>query len=240
MVKKKIKGKNILIVGSGSSLYIYRKQIEKFINDNEIVIFGGNNITHIIIPDYHFWTDPKRYHKFGKNISKKSRMIFGNHLSKKIIQKYWKGPYDIIKYTRRKWKRSYEDLNSEKYGKGEVNYKKGIIEGVFRTIGCLMIFYAHIKKASKINVVGMDGYSYYSKEQLKTKRYSQHCYGEGYTDFIGRGGGSEKNFRYKEFIKKDEGISKTLHSLRRYGVKFEILTPTVYKDFYNSDILNIK
>ena len=239
---RKIKKKHILIIGSGHTLLIYKNEIKKFIKKNEVITFGSNNIIHLIVPDYHFWTDSRRYSKFGKNINKKSIFVFGNYISKKMIREHWKGSYNIIKYKQQKWKKSYEDPTSKKYGKGEVNYKDGIIGGAFRTSGCLMIFYAYLKKAFKISVVGMDGYTLYSKEELKSKEYSQHCYGKGFTDFIGRGGrsrGTIKNFSYKEFIKKDEDISKTLYSLQRYGVKFEILTPTVHKEFYNSKILNI-
>ncbi len=229
-------------MGSGQTLSIYKDKIKEFIKENNVITFGSNNLTHVIVPNYHFWTDSRRYSKFGKNISKKSIFVFGNYISKKTIQEHWKGSYKIIKYKQQKWKKSYEDPVSKKYGKGEVSYKDGIIGGAFRTSGCLMIFYAYLKKAFKISVVGMDGYTLYSKKELKNKKYSQHCYGKGFTDFIGRGGksrGTAYNFNYKEFIKKDEDVSKTLHSLQRYGVKFKILTPTVHTDFYNPEILNI-
>jgi len=239
---KKIKNRYILILGAGFTLKKYWNKIDNFIKDNNIVTIGCNNINHITTPDYHFWTDRRRYLKYGKYLDKKSVLIFGNHFDKKLIRKYWKRSYEIIKYTKQKWKKSYEDPKSKKYGLGEVTYDKktNTFHGVFRTVGSLSILWANINKARIINIVGMDGYTLYSKDSLIDKKTSQHCYGKGFTDIVANANGTKK---YKEFYKfcaqKDEDIYKTLISIKKYGVKFEIITPTVYKEFYNSKILNI-
>ena len=201
---------------------------------------GCNYINDFFIPDYHFWGDSRRYLRYGSCVSKKSNLIFGQYISPKIIKKYWKGPYDVIKYTQKKWKKSYENPKSNKYGMGEVKYdhKKGIYQGVFRTMGSLMIFWAHVNKAFKISIVGMDGYTFYSKDSLKNKIGSQHCYGKGFTDISANSHGTKNSEKFYYFCdKKDDDIYKTLKSLKNYGVEFEIITPTVYKDFYNSAIL---
>ena len=104
-----------------------------------------------------------------------------------------------------------------------------------RDIASWAIFYAYIKKASKISVVGNDGYTLYSKKDLKSKKYAQHCYGKGLTD----------GFTYEYCRKKDWDKYKTLRLLykygkNRYGFGFEIITPTLYQEFYNPNIFKIE
>jgi len=233
---KKIKNRHIIVVCPGHTLSVYKNKVLEYIGDSKKnVTFGCNNLYPIFIPDYHFWADNRRYGKFGKNISSKSVPIFSDHFTKKGIKRHWKGKYLEFSYIKRKWKESYEDISSPKYGCGNIDYRDGVMNGVFRTVGSLAIFYAYIKGASKITVVGMDGYTLYEKEELKDRKVAQHCYGEGMTD--GR-------FTYKYEQKKDRDIYKTLRLLalygeEHYGFKFEIITPTVYSDFYNPDILKV-
>lgn len=242
---RKIKNRHVLVVGAGSTLIEYKDKIEEFIKNNNPIIVGCNHIEPIITPDYHFWTDKRRILKYGKHMNKKSTLIFGYKIDKTIIKKYWKSSYKIITYTQLKWKKSYEDPNSPKYGGAEVKYNKktNIYHGVFRCVGLLALFWTYIQKAKKISVVGMDGYTLYSKEYLKQKKEGQQWYGKGFTDMIGNESSPKKignKTKYYNFAtKSDEDNYKTLISLKKYGVKFEILTPTVYKKFYNSNILRI-
>lgn len=242
---KKIKNNHICIIGSGSSLFVYKDKIIDFINKNNVIIVGCNNINHIVIPDYHFWTDRRRYLKYGKSINKNSKMIFGDQFKKDFIHKYWDGEYEVIKYSKQKWKNSYENPKSKKYGMGNVRYdkKRNTFYGVYRTVGSLAIIWAYIKKAKKISIIGMDGYTLYSEKDLKKNKNSQHCYGKGFTDSISNSHGIshyKSTTKFYEFCKeKDKDVYKTLRSIKKYGVKFDILTPTLYNEFYNGNILEI-
>jgi len=234
--KKEIKGSHVLIIGSGSTLLDYDKEIKYFIKNNDVITFGCNNMHHILTPDYHFWTDKSRYKKFGKNMSKKSIAVFSSVFNKKLISKHWNRKYLNFTYKNRKPK----DI----YTLPKIKYKNKIMYGRFRTVGSISIFYAYIKKASKISVVGMDGYTLYSEKDLEDKNNRQHCYGEkGYTD-LSKKEINQKLQKNKEKIKsfyefertKDIQIYKCLKALSEYGINFEILTPTVYKKFYNYEI----
>ena len=236
----KIKDSHVLIIGAGSTIKKYQDKIKQFIKKEKVITLGCNYVNDFFIPDFHFWTDAKRYLKYGNHISENSIVIFGQYISKKIIQKHWKKSYKVIKYTKKHWKKSNEDPKSHKYGTADARYdkKNNIYCGVFRTTGSLMILWSYIKKASKISVVGMDGYTLYSKVELKDKVESQHCYGRGYTDIIANSHGTKKVERFHKFCqKKDEDVYKTLKSLKKYGVKFKIITPTIYKDFYDDSVL---
>ena len=237
---KKIKDSHVLIVGSGSTLLDYSKEIKYFIKNNDLITFGCNNMHHMLIPDYHFWTDKSRYKEFGKSMSKKSIAVFSSVFDKKLISEHWNGKYLNFTYKNKKPKNIHT--------LPKIKYKNKVMYGRFRTIGAISIFYAYVEKASKISVVGMDGYTLYSEKDLVDKNNRQHCYGEkGYTDL------SEKKMNQKlqksklkiksfyEYEKiKDIQIYKCLEALGKYGINFEILTPTVYKKFYNSNVFKVQ
>ena len=235
-MSKKIKNSHVLIICPGYSIKTHYDKIKQFIKDKDVVTIGCSYITNFFIPDYHFWADKRRYRQYGKDISKKSKMIFGQYLDKKLIRRHWKGTYEIMKYTKRKWKKSYESPDSFKYGMGEAKYdsKTKIFSGVLRTTGSLAIFWVYIKQASKISIVGMDGYTLYSKDSLQKKEKSQHCLGKGFTATRNNAHGTSNIDKFYKFCKKeDEDVYKILNYMKRYGVKFEIITDTVYKDFHN-------
>jgi len=241
---KKFRGSHVLIVGAGFTIKEYKEKIDKFIEDNDVIIIGCNNISHLFVPNYHLWTDIRRYYKYGKNINSKSICIYGDHFKKSVIQKYNIGRYGTIKYSRQKWSKHNDNPHSPKYGKSNPRYdkKQNKFYGVFRAVGSLAILWSHIRKASKISIVGMDGYTLYSSASLSKKNVSQHCYSKGFSD---RDAQAIKNRKksddqfYKFCIQKDDDIYRTLKGIKRYGVNFEIITPTVYKQFYNKDVLNI-
>jgi len=208
MVKgKKLCGSHVLIVGAGSTVKGYKEKIEKFIKENNAVTIGINNMSGMIIPDYHFWGSKHRWRRYGKKASDKSYFIFPPDFSKASILKFGNKSYSILED--RYWK-------------------------VFRNTLIRTIFFSYTKLASKISIVGMDGYSFYSYEELKTKKHAQHCYGKGLTD------GQPYEHSRKKDIKnytKLKSLYKTMK--KRYKFGFEILTPTVYGEFYNSKVLDI-
>ncbi len=278
--KKKIKNSHVLIVGAGESLSRYSDDIRKFIKKNKnIVVIGCNHVSDFIIPDYHIWGDIRRYLLFGDRMDKKSVAVFPKYVfPNSIIKKYWSGTYKKINYknSRREAvkkirKKDKEYFYSEEFEikkrkirekKCKIRYRNGIIYGYFRAIGVLAIVWVHILKASKISIVGTDGYSLYYKDKYDKGINSQHCYQNykvnegtknynmfkktGYTDVITyypvnnegdiKQNESKKNSCekfYEHSLKKDKDVYDSLLSVNKFGIKFEILTPTVYKKFYN-------
>ncbi len=238
-MSKKIKNSHVLIIGSGPSLKKNWDKIENFIKNNDIVIFGCNYITDFLVPDYHFWGSVKRWNKYSRYIDKeKSILVVSEEFRKnkkygKLLKKWGKN-YLVFKDVKKRWKFGSENKKSKEFKDCEVCYKDGIMYGCFYDISTRSIFYAYINGASKISVIGNDGYTLYKKNDLEKNKESQHCYGEGFTD----------GFTYRYCRKKDWDKYRTLRLLykyckKKYGFGFEIITPTIYGDFYNSDILNI-
>lgn len=219
-MSKKIKNKHILIAGSAPSLKKHWDKIEKFIKENNIITIGGNHVSNIFAPDYHFWGCDRRWKKYGNLVHKDSVLIFPPTEREKVIRKHWSGYYE--KYdTKKRPNKSYKNMKS--------------IYHCFKNIVMVAIFWAYNKGVKKISIVGMDGYTLYSKKDLNDKKSSQHCYGKGNTD----------GFTYEYCRKKDIAYYERLKHLYKYGEKkhgfgFEIITPTIYKRFYNPNILKIK
>jgi len=238
-MNKKIKDQHVLVIGSGPSLKKNWDKIKDFIKENEVVTFGCNYITDFLVPDYHFWGSAKRWIKYSDCINKEKSILVVSEDFKKNkrygnLLKKWNQNYLIFKDVKKRWEMGSEDKSSKEFKNCEVCYKNGIMHGCFYDIATRAIFYAYINKASKISVIGNDGYTLYKKEDLKENKESQHCYGEGFTD----------GFTYQYCRRKDWDKYRTLKLLHKYGNKeygfgFEIITPTIYRDFYNSDILNI-
>ena len=231
----KIKKSHVLVVGAGPNLKKYWDKIKKFIDKEKPLVFGCNYITNFLIPDYHFWGSAKRWRVYGHFVDKKSILIFSQHFPKYVIREKWKGKYKVFKNVERTWKIGSENTKTKEHKGCKVYYKNKKMFGCVRDIATWAIFYAYIKGASKISVVGNDGYTLYSKKKLDDKKESQNCHGEGLTS----------GYSYDYCRRNDWFKYRTLKLLHKYGKEkygfgFEMITPTVFDKFYNSDILGIE
>ncbi len=214
----KHKGRRVLIIAAGSSVKVYENKINNFILEEKPIVIGINNITKFFMPDYHLWTNTQRFRTFGKNIFLDVELLLGAGIHLKTIREV----IGNMEYT-------LINFNDMKEG-APVGYKKGKILGYFRTAGCLSIMIAHLMGAKNISIVGMDGYSYYKKDELLSGKESHHCYGSGFTDTAS----------WETCIEKDRLINNALKGLKDYGIEFKILTPTKYEEFYNGSIFGGK
>ena len=216
-MKSEVQGKPVMIMGAGGGLKKYREQILSFIKDNKVIVIGINNVTNQYVPHYHFWANIPRFKKFGKFVDPKSKLIFGNPLCTRraLIKKYCKKSWYKVKIRK---------VIDKHY------YKDGVFYGFYHCVGNIAIHLAHVVGASDIYAVGMDGYTLHSKETLLSEDENHHCWGKGYSD--------QKDWEH--CIVKDRVSYEILRKWDKVGVDFKILTPTVYKDFYDPTILGIE
>jgi len=203
---QKMVKKHVLVVGAGGTIKEKEKEISSFLEREQPITIGINKMTEFVTPHYHLWTNRQRYRDLGSCIKKESVLMFKGSWSKKIISKHYKGKYVPVHYV---------DHKGVPFG-----YEDGVVKGYFRTAGNLAIMIAHVMNASKISIIGMDGFTLHSTQDLG-KGKNQHCYGKGYTD----------DATWKDCIKKDKVVDTSLHELAGYGVKFHIITPTKFTDF---------
>ncbi len=204
---------DVFIIGSGGTLSKYSHSVRRLIESESLYSIGINNMSHIITPDYHLWTNKKQFITFsGKAIKKSSSVLIGNRIPESVIKKHYCGSYERIDYE----DCDVVDINSE------------LISGNYRTAGVLAIAIAFLMNARHIYIAGMDGFTLHSREDLKYNK-NQHCYGSGYTD----------DASWKKCKKKDDLVAQNLQDLWDYGVRFSILTPTKFEKFYDPSLLEI-
>ena len=209
-------GENALIIAAGSTVKKYQDEIRDYIMKTSSFTIGVNNITDFFLPNYHLWTNTKRFRMFGKNIHKRSDVLLGAGIHLKTVR-------EVI------GNRDYTVINFTDMKEGvPIGYKNGKILGFYRTAGNLSIMIAHLMGAKQIDIVGMDGHTFHNYKDIKSGKKSHHCYTENY-----------KPFSKEICIKKDKITNGVLLSLREYGIDFKIITPTVYKEFYDSTRLHI-
>lgn len=207
-INKIEQGRHVMVIGAGRSINDHKDKILQYISDENCVTIGINFMTSLCSPNYHMWTNKKRYIEFGGCISEESIVIIaGDKLTDEIIKRHFNRDYIRIKHVK-------DD---------DINYDDNAIYGRFRTCGVLAIMVAHIMGAEKISVVGMDGFTLHSRESLQQGESSHHCYGNGYTD----------DADWQRCLEKDDMVNNELSSIRGYGVDFRILTPTKFDDFYS-------
>lgn len=206
------KEKTFLVVGSGGSIKQYRDELLKLIRNIDPIIIGINAMTSLCCPHYHLWTNRKQFANFGSCISNESELIVGDSIDEKMVKKYYRGRYFSLKIVPGK----------------SVAVSKNTIAGEFRTAGSLGIAVAHLMGAAEIFVAGMDGYTLHPRKQVESGSQDQHCYGKGHTD----------DASWEECVKKDEEVYRNLKCIEKSGIKFSIITPTKFQEFYDNSRLS--
>lgn len=213
---EKHKGQEALIICAGSTVRDYQQQIKAFIKKEKPFTIGINNIMDFFVPQYHLWTNTKRFRNFGSKINKNSQILLGAGIHLKTIKEtIGSREYTVINFTDMK-----EGV--------PIGYRKGKIFGFYRTAGNLSIMISHLMGATKVNIVGMDGHTFYNYEDVRSGKKPHHCYNENYQPF-------SPEIR----IKKDKVVTRVLTNLRNAGIDLNIITPTVYGGFYDSTRLHI-
>ena len=210
----KEKGKSILILCTGSTVKEKKKDIDVFIEKERPVLIGVNNLSGFWVPDYHIWTNNGRFRTFGKNIKSKSTLLLGSNISIKVINNTI-GTRDYIVLER-----------VDREG-SPIDYRNGVIYGYHRTVGCVAITVSYLLGAKEINIVGMDGHTLNSYEDVRSGRKAHHFYDEKYVPYSP-----------EICVKKDEITKSVLQNLKNYGINFNIITPTVFKKFYDGNKLS--
>lgn len=205
--------KGVLIVGAGSTIRDTLADVQSCIQDQSLATIGINNMTAAVIPKYHVWTNAGRLREFGSCIRPESILVIKKTMDPALLREYATSDTVALDYK-----------DAPKYGMG---FKGGMIKGHFRTAGCLAIMLAQWMGAARIFIAGMDGYTLHSREAVESGKETQHMYGTGLTD---------KN-KWEYCVEKDSLIYSVLRSIWDFGVSFSIITPTVYKEFYDPSVL---
>jgi len=152
------KGRDFLVLASGASLKEQRDQVQRFIEQKNPIIMAGNFIDNMFVPDYHGFTNRKRFIAYIKSINSKSNVLLSPYFATYIIKENYRGKYEEIVFD--------DQFTLEK---GRFEIKEGIIYSSGASVGTILLGVAIVMGAENIYVAGMDGYS---------KSSSSHFYNE--------------------------------------------------------------
>jgi len=202
-------GREFIVCCPGKNISEYMGQIKRLIVERKLVVIGINKIFDLFELDYHLFTNNAKYESYGGTTQ--GTLMLGDGVDSKMTKKHAPSQYVCIEYQD-------DPKNKIKY-----DSKTGQIYGHFRTAGNLSIMLSHLMGATKVYVAGMCGFTYkfdgdvhYYKAEMKKDKNSKKTW---------------KN-------KYDKPVQEGLNRLKKYGINFSIITPTIYSKHYDSSVLD--
>lgn len=204
--------KKALVISTGPSLTKHLDDIKTFIKREQPIVFGCNNIHGVLTPDYHVFSNRRRFGAYGKDIHPDSTPLLSPYFTHEQIQKVLGD-------------RDYEEimLNIDPLANGEVlKIEQNIICSHVVTVAVVACSVAHLMGLDQIFIAGMDGYSINPEKS--------HHYQEN------------DNKEMDELLKQEKLNIDLLdclqdEHLKKRGGVLNIITPTAYDKFYNKNIL---
>ncbi|MDD5691371.1 MAG: aldolase catalytic domain-containing protein [Candidatus Omnitrophica bacterium] len=199
---------DFLILANGPTLAVYQPKIKKFIRKYNPIVIGVNFLDHLFIPDYHGFSNKKRFTQYIDMVSAESRLLLSSSFESGFIREYTPRTYETVFHLDR------------------ADTQIGIIDGVITTncctIGLLMASVAIVMGAKRIFIAGMDGY----QNCPEKKTHTFHFYDEG-----------EEAIDLSILAEKHSYNQKMMNSINqllsdRGGEGLHIITPTSYGRFY--------
>lgn len=208
--KDRHKDRDFLILANGPTLKKHKTDIDSFIKKFNPVVMGANYLGGLFKPDYHAFSNKKRFINYIDDVDKTSRLLLSSSFSDKFISDYTDRDYERI-------------VHLDKIA-GNFAIKDGVINSNCRTVSILLIAVAIIMGAKRIFIAGMDGYK--NKDDFLSNNV--HFYKE-----------TQEADDFKMLMDKHNwneallnSINEYLHSQNKEGL--HIITPTSHRYFYNS------
>jgi len=210
-------GSTALVLGNGPSLARERDALERLIEAEALLVLGANHITPFRHPDYHAFTNRKRFIRYAETIdSGRSRVLLSPYFAPRLIRQHYRGLYEELAYV----------ADNE----APFAIDDGIIQTSCRTVTPLLIGVAIVMGARTIRVAGLDGFpevleqgdpalgaSYHEETQLLKRELAQYHEIDRYT---------------RRFLAE---IQDWLAGAGREA--FAIVTPTTYDEHHRPEIL---
>ena len=204
------KGRDFLILANGPTLKEHKQEIDTFIERYNPVIMGANYLGGLFTPDYHAFSNKKRFMSYVDQVNKRSSLLLSSSFDDSFITDYTQSSYERIVHLNRTSK--------------NFDIKQGIITPNCRTVSILLVAVAVVMGAKRIFIAGMDGYK--NKESFLLNNI--HFYKE-----------TEEVDNFKLLIEKHNWNEMLLNTINSFLISrdkegLHIITPTSHKYFYNS------
>jgi hypothetical protein len=210
-------GRTALVLGNGPSLAEHGDVLKDLIAAEDALVLGANHITPFVHPDYHAFTNRKRFVRYAETIdSERSRVLLSPYLPLDLIAAHYSGPYEELAYV----------ADNE----AAFDVEDGVIQASCRTVSVLLIGVAAVMGARRILVAGVDGFAGALAGGAAGEQPLYHAQ----TDVL-----KKEAAQYAEL---DVYTRRFLSEIRDWLVEhgrepFAIVTPTAYADHHHPDLL---
>jgi len=204
------KGKDFIILANGPTLKEHKKDVDRLIEEYQPIVMGVNYLGGFFKPDYHAFSNKKRFINYHESVDPDSQLLLSSSFDDDFITQYIT--------------RDYERIVHLKHTSSEFDIIDGVISSNCRTVAMLLIATAIVMGARRIFVAGLDGY----KSKDLYNKQAVHFYQE-----------SEETDNIRNLFEKHEWNEALLKGINNYLIQHNrdgiyIVTPTSYKNFYNS------
>ncbi|HJM83523.1 MAG TPA: 6-hydroxymethylpterin diphosphokinase MptE-like protein [Nitrospinota bacterium] len=212
--------RDVLIVATGPSLKEYGKRLADYVvtNRDTLITIGVNYLDDLLIPDYHMFTNRKKFCTFVHAVQEKPIILLAPSIAKKVINSHMKNRY-------------YEEIMFKELvpSKGQHAIEEGSIKvdenGIFYTKGSTVattaLGVAIAMGMKNVSFAGLDGFSMYEPDKI------HHFKVDDVIPFERR--------LTQEKVTADI-LDNANNILAKRGGQIRIITPTVYKKYYDSVI----
>ncbi len=208
-------GATALVLGNGPSLGTHREALERLIDAEDAVTLGANHITPFIHPDYHAFTNGKRFVRYADTIDRShSRVLVSPYFPHKLIAEHYDGPYEEIAYVAE--------------NDAAFDVREGVIQASCRTVSVLLIGVAAVMGFGRMLVAGLDGFQGALARDGATIYHAE-------TDVL--------KHEHEQYTEIDRYTRRFLADIQQYLARegrepFAIVTPTAYGEHYGPEPLD--
>lgn len=202
---------DFLILACGPSLLQYREGIQNFIERHKVITIGCNFLNNMFIPHYHIFVNRHRFCSYVHSAHKESTLLLSPSISRRIIKNRVGDRY----YEEVMFKNIYPSKD------GGLETRRGIIYTKGATVAVIACGVALVMGARNIFAAGLDGYSLNLERPL-------------YYDESDR-----KSSRDLSNVEKcaHSALQDIACTVRQHRGFLKIITPTVYKEYYDESLL---
>jgi len=172
---------------------------------------GANYLGGLFAPDYHAFTNKKRFSMYVDSVSPESRLMIGGNISREMIDEYVHRDYETLYF------RDVLDM--------DFDIADGRILSNCRTVSVLLAGVAVVVGARRIFIAGMDGYLL--EKDLKSALFYNETY-----DPVGEDLNIRRHYENERFLKQVDEYVKA-NGLEGIHIITRANHQSFYKGFEN-------
>ena len=200
------KGRNFLILASGTSLATYTNQILQFSEKEDCILIGLNNLRHLFQPQFHVFVSRKRFLQYSANVAQTSTLLVPSFFGTELVEKNYSGEkcfFDVVAPC---------DAATDPV-------RGGVQHCLNLNVAISGILLAYQMGASTIFIAGMDGYADEFNKQIVYFYDEDNKIEDQET----------ASYRYESLAQELDRVNSFLLDKE---VELYIITPTSHKRFF--------